>query len=151
VIGTAVGGDATGSVLPDPRGTCWSSVLARAIERAGVAPEEVSYVACAANGATALDSIETGVIAGVLGSDVVVSAPKSITGETLGASGAVSFVAALVALETGTAPPTAGLTDPVGGDRVRHVIGEPLALRDGIAVANAFSLGGNYGCIVVAR
>jgi 3-oxoacyl-[acyl-carrier-protein] synthase II len=151
ILGTAVGGDAIAGMLPDPRGSRWSLVLRQALRNARVEPAEVGYVACAANGATELDSLETGVINRILGPKVPVSAPKSMTGETLGASGGIALVSALVALQTGLAPPTAGLTDPVGGERVHHVMGEPAAVTGDAAVANVFSLGGNYGAVVVGR
>ena len=147
----ATGGDATTSILPDPRGSTWTSVLRSSIERSGISPQDVGYVSCAANGVNELDSLETGVISRVFGRDMPASASKGITGETLGVSGAVSLLTALAALEARAAPPTAGLSDPVGGGRVRHVIGDPAPFEAEFAVANAFSLGGNYGSVVVQR
>ncbi len=145
------GGDAHASMLPDPRGTTWASVMSDCLGRARIDPRDVGYVACAANGVNELDALETGVVSGVLGRDVAVSAPKSIAGETLGASGAVSLVAALAALQAQAAPPTAGLTDPIGARRVRHVMNAPAPFVARFAIANAFSIGGNYGSIVVQR
>jgi 3-oxoacyl-(acyl-carrier-protein) synthase len=123
--------------------------MREALDRAGVTPQDVGYVSAAANGAIELDSLETGVMSRVLGRPVAISATKAATGETLGAGAAVSLAAALMAVQTGMAPPTAGLDDPVGAGRVRHVIGSPASLDGPIALVNAFSLGGNYGGIVV--
>lgn len=145
------GGDANASMLPDPRGSTWTSVVRQSLAQAGIGPQDVGYVACAANGVNELDSLETGVISRVFGRDVAVSASKAMTGETLGASGAVSLAAALAALRAQAAPPTAGLTDPVGANRVRHVMTSPTPFAAEFAVANAFSLGGNYGSVVVQR
>jgi 3-oxoacyl-[acyl-carrier-protein] synthase II len=149
ILGTAVGGDIGRSVLPDPRGLRWTAVVRQALERAGVAAGDVGYVSAAANGAIELDSIETGVISRVLGRRVAISATKAATGETLGAGAGVALAAALMAVQTGQAPPTAGLDDPVGAGRVRHVMGHPAPLDGPIALVDAFSLGGNYGAIVV--
>lgn len=157
LLGSAVGGDA----LPrggdrrtelDPRGTQWEAVLRKALQRSGRTPEDIGYVSGVANGATVLDSLETGVLSRIFGRDIPVSATKAAVGETQGASGAVSLLAGLVALDTGLIPPTAGLTDPVGGARVRHVLaGSPLPLTGDAVMANAFSIGGTYGSVVVAR
>jgi 3-oxoacyl-[acyl-carrier-protein] synthase II len=149
ILATAVGGDTGSSMLPHPRGLRWAAVLRQALDRAGVAREDVGYVSAAANGAIELDSLETGVMSQVLGRPVAISATKAATGETIGAGAAVSLVAALMAVQTGMAPPTAGLDDPVGSGRVRHVIGSPVPLDGPIALVDAFSLGGNYGGIVV--
>lgn len=149
ILATAVGGDTGASMLPHPRGLRWAAVLSQALDRAGVAAEDVGYVSAAANGAIELDSLETGVMSRVLGRPVAISATKAATGETLGAGAAVSLAAALMAVQTGMAPPTAGLDDPVGAGRVRHVIGGPVSLDGPIALVDAFSLGGNYGGIVV--
>jgi 3-oxoacyl-[acyl-carrier-protein] synthase II len=149
ILGTAVGGDAEARLLPHPRGLRWAAVLQQALDRAGVAAEDVGYVSAAANGSIELDSLETGVISRVLGRPVAISATKAAAGETLGPSAAVSLVAALMAVQTGMAPPTANLDDPVGASRVRHVLGAPTALEAPYALVDAFSLGGNYGGIVV--
>ncbi|MGW4947542.1 beta-ketoacyl-[acyl-carrier-protein] synthase family protein [Actinoplanes sp. NPDC004185] len=156
ILGCAVGGDA----LPphateadyDPSGRQWMAVLRAALHRGGVTPADVGFIAAVANGANAIDSAETGVLSQVFGKHVPVSSPKSAVGETQGASGAVSLLSALVALETGLAPPTAGLTDPFGAHRVRHVLdGSRVPVTGRVAVANASSIGGTYGSVVVRR
>ncbi|MEV6104760.1 beta-ketoacyl-[acyl-carrier-protein] synthase family protein [Streptomyces sp. NPDC051940] len=156
VLGSAVGGDA----LPkdarrkelDPRGTQWEAVLHRAVGRAGLTPDDIGYVSAVASGALMLDSLETGVLSRVFGPRIPVSATKAAVGETQGASGAVALLAALVALDTGRIPPTAGLTDPVGAGRVAHVAhGTTAELGRDAVMANAFSIGGTYGSLVVGR
>jgi 3-oxoacyl-[acyl-carrier-protein] synthase II len=149
IMATAVGGDTGASLLPHPRGLRWAAVMREALDRAGVTPQDVGYVSAAANGAIELDSLETGVMSRVLGRPVAISATKAATGETLGAGAAVSLAAALMAVSTGMAPPTSGLDDPIGASRVRHVMGRPASLDGPIALVDAFSLGGNYGGIVV--
>jgi 3-oxoacyl-[acyl-carrier-protein] synthase II len=155
VLGTAVGGNAEMSievaVEHDPRGERWRAVLCQALERAEILPEEVGYVAAAANGAIKLDSLETSVLSGIFGTKIPVSAPKAAVGETMGASAAVGIVACLAALEAGVAPPTADLTDPVGAHRVQHVLDMHVAVAGTAAVANAFSVDGNYGAVVIGR
>lgn len=150
VLGCSTAGDATGSLSPDPSGSQWVGVIRDALDKSGASPDEVAYVAAAANGVQELDALETGVLARALGRPVTVSAPKSVTGETLGASGGIAVLAALVALDSGLAPPTAGLTDPVGAHRVQHAM-RATPLADGVALANAYCLGGNYATAVLAR
>ena len=157
VLGCAVGGDAlpVGAVHSelDPRGTQWEAVMRRALSRAGVEAHDVGYIAAVANGAALLDSVETGVLARVFGRQVPVSAPKAAVGETQGAGGAVAVLAGLVALGSGVAPPTADLTEPVGAHRIRHVLpgGAAVPITADTVLANAFSLGGTYGSVVIGR
>jgi 3-oxoacyl-[acyl-carrier-protein] synthase II len=155
LLGTAVGSDAVSSIETaaerDPMGRRWSTVLGKALARAGVAPDEVGYVAASANGAVKLDSLETAVLSRVFGSQVLVSAPKAAVGEAMGASAAVGVVACLAALEEGAAPPTADLTDPVGSHRVRHVLDPGTEIGGTAVVANAFSVDGGYGAVVIGR
>jgi len=154
ILGCALGGDALPRSVTrtdfDPRGTEWMAVLRRAIARAGKVADDVGYIASTANGIPQVDSHETGVLSRVFGRQTPVSAPKSAVGETQGASGAVALLAALVALDTGLAPPTAGLTDPIGGARIQHVLdGSPIPVTGDVVMANASSIGGTYGSVVV--
>jgi 3-oxoacyl-[acyl-carrier-protein] synthase II len=153
VLGTAVSADAVTTIEAaaerDPKGNRWRDVLAKALRQAAVAPADVGYVAAAANGAIKLDSLETGVLSSVFGTSIPVSAPKSAVGETMGASAGVGVIACLAALEKGVAPPTADLTDPVGSHRVRHVLDMSVEITGTVAVANAVSVDGSYGAVVI--
>ena len=89
--------------------------MRRALEAAGVTPEQVAHVNAHATSTPAGDVVEAQAIAAALGSaaqGVVVSATKSMTGHLLGGAGAIESVASILALNEQTAPPTINLDDP---------------------------------------
>lgn len=91
------------------------SALAAAIERAlsdaGVAASDIGFVVASANGSRDLDAREGTSIVAALGRSVPVAAIKSMTGEALGASGALQAMTALLTLRGGLLPGVAGLDE----------------------------------------
>lgn len=93
--------------------------LARAISLAladaEIGIEEIDYI-CADGAATKIGDItETKAIKEVFGKrayQIPVSAPKSMFGNLLGASGAVDLIIAILAMENNTVPPTINLEEP---------------------------------------
>jgi 3-oxoacyl-[acyl-carrier-protein] synthase II len=82
---------------------------------------------------------------------VPVSSVKSMMGHSLGASGAVEAVAAVLAMEGGFLPPTLHLDHPdpeCDLDYVPHR-SRPLELQ--AVLANAFGFGGNNAAMVFTR
>src|SRR4029453_17351260 len=87
------------------------AAMALALDRAGVAPGSVDLVSASASSSREPDFVEAEAIGGLLGREVPVTAVKSMLGECMGASGALQAAAALVALESGTIPPTINTTE----------------------------------------
>ncbi len=125
------------------------AVMSLALDRAGVAPRSVDLVSACANSSRETDFVEAAAIGGLLGSEVPVTAVKSMLGECAGASGALQTAAALVALESGTIPPTINTTelDPEI-DRIT-LVSRPLPRAVRTALVPALDLQGNSACLVV--
>lgn len=71
------------------------------------------------------------------------TAIKSMTGHTLGGSGLLSLVVAVLAMERNTVPPVLGLTDPIEqAAGLGLVRGGATAADITTAQINAFGLGG---------
>ena len=87
-----------------------ATAIQRALADAGLAPDQIGIVVSSASGSPQLDAREAAAIAAVLGRSVPVTAIKSMTGEALGASGALQALTAIEALRSGTLPGVAGLT-----------------------------------------
>jgi 3-oxoacyl-[acyl-carrier-protein] synthase II len=99
----------------DVRIDVFAAAMRRALDDAGIAPEEVDYVAAGANGSEEGDAIEAQAIGRVFGSrsgDLPVGAVKSMTGEAYGASGGFQTAAAVLALNRGTLTQTINLDQP---------------------------------------
>ena len=125
--------------------------MREALAQAGVTPEEVAVVFASANSSIALDRVEAAALAQVFGpSGVPVVALKGAIGEC-SAAAAGSLVAAILALRSGTIPPTAGyeLADPDCPVDVSRTA-RPLAPRHRtVALVNSFASGGaNFSFVV---
>jgi len=90
-----------------------SDVLARTIEQAldDAGVPGVDAVSSSASGHPVLDRREAAAIAAAVGTRTPVTAVKSMTGESLGAAGALQTILALQAMRCRRLPGVAGLTD----------------------------------------
>lgn len=84
--------------------------IGRALSDAGLAPSDLSAVAASACGSLVQDRREAAAIRASVGAGTPVTAIKSMVGETLGASGALSSIAMIQALRAHRLPGVAGLT-----------------------------------------
>jgi 3-oxoacyl-[acyl-carrier-protein] synthase II len=100
------------------------------------------------------DAAETVAIKRALGEHayrVAVTGPKSMVGHQLGAAGAVSGLAAVMALETSVIPPTINLETPDPECDLDYV---PLVARKAesrVALVNGFGFGGQNGVAAFKR
>lgn len=147
--------DAHHIAQPDPEGIGAVLAIERALETAGVAPDQIAHVNAHATSTPAGDVVEARAIAEALGAaadGVVVSSTKSMTGHLLGGAGAVESVAAIFALRDRMAPPTINLDDPEDDLGVEIAVkptelqqhgAEPMAVLN-----NSFGFGGSNVAIV---
>jgi 3-oxoacyl-[acyl-carrier-protein] synthase-1 len=99
-------------------GSTVARVMARALERAGLAPGDVAAVKVQAAGAPGTDAVEVRALARVFGEALPPCLSlKAALGHTLGASGLAEMAALAACAEAGWLPPTAGFTeaDPLLG------------------------------------
>jgi 3-oxoacyl-[acyl-carrier-protein] synthase II len=140
----AVNCDAYHVTAPDPSGI--TAVIRDAHDRAGVQPRQVDLVMAHGTGTALNDATEIAALSDVFREDAdgpLVTAIKSLTGHTSGASGLMSLVVAVQAMRHGIVPPTLGLENPSEeASRFRFV--RPDAARADISLAqvNAFGFGG---------
>ncbi|GAB3969212.1 beta-ketoacyl-[acyl-carrier-protein] synthase family protein [Actinoallomurus acanthiterrae] len=85
-----------------------------AMDRAGVAPEDVDYVNAHGSGTKQNDRHETAAVKTALGPrahEIPMTSIKSMIGHSLGAIGAIEIAASALAIEYGIVPPTANLRE----------------------------------------
>lgn len=135
---------------PDPRGDGALQAMASALECAGLEPSDVDYINLHGTGTPTNDAVEPKAISRLFkGGIPAVSSTKSALGHTLGAAGAVEAVCAVLAITTGTIPPTIntrGVPNPSGLDIV------PDKARGGrvsTVLSNSFAFGGNNASLVI--
>ena len=111
VYGTVAGGaltcDAFHISAPEPSGVHAARAIELALRAPGVAPEELDYICAHGTATKANDASETRAIRMALGrqaDDVPASSPKSMVGHLIGAAGALSAMACLLAIRDGVLP-----------------------------------------------
>jgi 3-oxoacyl-[acyl-carrier-protein] synthase II len=113
--GGAYTSDAFHITAPDPNGRGATAAMKRAIARAQLEPTDIDYVAAHATATEIGDIAETKSIKNVFGDhayELAISANKSMLGHLLGAAGAVSSLACILAIRDKVVPPTINLETP---------------------------------------
>jgi 3-oxoacyl-[acyl-carrier-protein] synthase II len=154
IAGGALTGDAFHISAPDPSGYGATKAMERALRDAGVDTEEVDYVAAHGTSTPLNDATETKAIRAAFGDHadhLAVSSNKSMIGHTLGAAGAMSALAAVLAIRDNLVPPTINYEelDPACDlDYVPNVAREQPV---GVAIINGFGFGGQNAVAVFRR
>ncbi len=152
LAGFGASSDASHMVIPssDPEPAC--RAVERALEDAGIDPDEVDYVNAHAAGTPVGDRAESHALRRALGASVErvpVSSTKSMTGHLLSGAAAVEALACLVALDRQAVPPTINLDHPDPECALCHVPHEARPHRVRVAVSNSFGFGGSNTCLVL--
>jgi 3-oxoacyl-[acyl-carrier-protein] synthase II len=142
--------DATHMTKPDPRGQ--SEAMARALADAGLAPADIGYINAHGTATVAGDVAETEAVKRVFGAvPPPVSSTKSMHGHVMGATGALEFLASVVALREGFLPPTINLRVPDPACDLDYV---PLSARPAPGLrhvmSNSFAFGGSNAVLIAS-
>ncbi len=146
--------DAYHITSPAPGGEGASESMRLAIEDAGIAPSDISYINAHGTSTPANDRLETEAIKRTFVDDaynIPVSSTKSMTGHMLGAAGAVESLICIKALDEGFVPPTINLRNPDEGLDLDYV---PEKGRSGelkYALTNSLGFGGHNATLVFKR
>lgn len=149
VHGGAYTADAFHITAPDPSGRGATSAMKKALKRAELSATDIDYVAAHATSTTIGDIGETNAIKNALGDHaykVAVSANKSMLGHLLGAAGAVSSLACILAIRDGVIPPTINLDTPDPECDLDYTPNTARKLEVKAALANGFGFGGQNAC-----
>jgi len=155
IVGYASTADASHITLPDSEGE--SEAMRGALRDARLVPADIQYINAHGTATKFNDSSETKAIKQVFGErayDIPVSSIKAALGHSMGASGAVEFIATILAIERNLMPPTINYEEPDPECDLDYVTGgaRPLSTREGLrtALSNSFGFGGN-NAVLVAR
>ena len=148
--GAGITSDSYDIVAPDPEGTGQRRAAKTAIERAGVALDDVVHVNAHATSTPTGDGPEAAWIAELLGEDTVVTATKSMTGHLLGAAGAIEAIATVLSVARDVVPPTINLDDPDDDVRV-DVPREAREMTVSAALNDSFGFGGHNTALLFRK
>lgn len=145
--------DSSHITKPDAVGQ--TRTILNALHEAQLQPQDIHYINAHGTATLAGDIEETKAIKQVFGSHaakVPVSSTKSMHGHLMGATGAVEFMAAVLALHNQAIPPTINLHEPDPECDLDYV---PNQGRSGVkldaVMSNSFAFGGSNAVLIAKR
>lgn len=151
--------DAYHITAPDVNGGGARRSMRWALEDAGLNAQDIDYVNAHGTSTPLGDKAEVEAVTTLFGDHarksrggrLMMSSTKSMTGHTLGASGAVELVACIHAVRDGVIPPTINLDNPDEGFDIDFVPHQARERPVKYAMNNTFGFGGHNCTLVVGR
>jgi 3-oxoacyl-[acyl-carrier-protein] synthase II len=147
--------------ITEPNQAVIEKAIAGALRDAGVPTDCVGYINAHGTSTRMNDSVETKAIMNVFGAHAFnglrVSATKSMIGHSLGASGALGAIVAILSMEKGVVHPTLNYETPdpelIGpyGRHLNYVPDHSQEKRLDVAMVNSFGFGGHNAVLVFGR
>lgn len=154
IAGYGMSADAYHITMPAPEGAGAARAMRRALEDAGVTPDQVSYINAHGTSTGPNDRNETAAVKTVFGErayQVPMSSTKSMTGHLLGAAGAIEAMFCLQAIRDDVLPPTINLDNPDPDCDLDYVPHTARRHRVDVALSNSFGFGGHNATLVIKR
>ena len=152
LIGFGSTTDAYHITSPNPNGEGGAKAMIRAIEDAGIKPEDIDYINAHGTSTHLNDSTETLAIKTALGEaskKVKVSSTKGNIGHLLGAAGGVEAVICVKAIENGIVPPTINYNEKDEECDLDIVPNEPIKEKLNVVMSNSLGFGGHNASIII--
>ena len=152
MIGYAANSDAIHITAPDAEGTSAARCMSLAMKRAGIVPQEVSYINAHGTSTPLGDPAETAAIKLALGEhayQVPISSTKSMTGHLSAGSGALEATICVQVLRHNVIPPTINLDTPDPDCDLDFVPNQARAAEANVVLSNSFGFGGHNAVLVL--
>jgi 3-oxoacyl-[acyl-carrier-protein] synthase II len=152
IAGYGATADAAHITFPDPAGE--AHAIKRALKDAGATAVEIDYINAHGTATKLNDTSETEALKAVFGSrayEIPVSSIKSMLGHSMGASGAIEFIATVLSIERGLLPPTINYEERDPQCDLDYITEGARAVKMRAAISNSFGFGGNNAVLVARR
>ena len=152
LAGYGASGDAYHMTAPCVDGEGAARAMERALDDAGLSPEEVQHINAHGTSTPAGDPAEVAAIKRVFGEHarrLMVSSTKSMTGHLLGAAGGLEAAVTAMTLARGIVPPTINLERPDPTCDLDFVPNQARTHRVTAALSNSFGFGGHNVTLAV--
>jgi 3-oxoacyl-[acyl-carrier-protein] synthase II len=143
--------DAYHITAPLESGAGAALAIQRALDKAGIKPDEVDYINAHGTSTLLNDKMETKAIKTVFGErayQIPVSSTKSMMGHLVGSAGAVEAAICIMVIQNGIIPPTINLTHPDPECDLDYVPNVARRARVTTALSNSFGFGGHNSVLV---
>jgi nodulation protein E len=151
IVGFGMSADSKDLTAPDADGM--AQAITAALADAALSPDAIDYVNAHGTGTAANDHAETVALHRSFGAharQLAVSSTKSVVGHTLGAAGALEFIAAVMAIRDGIVPPTMNYLGADPDCDLDYVPNEARRMPVRAILSNSFAFGG-LNAVLVAR
>jgi len=154
IVGLGFTGDAHHITAPPEGGEGAARSMRRAVKDSGISPDQVDYINAHGTSTQLNDTSETQAIKTVFGDHaykMYISSTKSMTGHLLGAAGAVEAIAAILACNTDTIPPTINYEFPDPTCDLNYTPNTPVKWTVRYALSNTFGFGGHNATLMFKK
>ena len=154
IAGYGLSGDAYHITAPSEDADGGRRVMAMALRKAGVRPDEVDYINAHGTSTPHNDRLETLAIKRCFGEHagrLAISSTKSMTGHLLGGSGGLEAGITALAVYHQMAPPTINLENPDPDCDLDYVPAVSRSMPIRYAMSNSFGFGGTNAALLLKR
>jgi 3-oxoacyl-[acyl-carrier-protein] synthase II len=154
IVGYGATGDAYHITSPAPDGEGAARSMTKALDDAGILPEQVDYINAHGTSTHLNDLYETKAIKEVFKEHAYrlsVSSTKSMTGHMLGAAGAVEAIFSLLSIKEGILPPTINYETPDEELDLDYVPNEAKKKEVQIVLSNSLGFGGHNATLIFKK
>lgn len=154
ILGHGMTCDAYHMTSPDPEGAQSVRAMEIAMRSAGVGPDEIDYINAHGTSTPLNDKTETMIVKKVFGKrayQIPISATKSMIGHLIGAAGSVELIAAILAMEHNTIPPTINYENPDPECDLDYVPNQARPAQIRTVMKNSFGFGGKNSILIIRK
>jgi 3-oxoacyl-[acyl-carrier-protein] synthase II len=154
IVGYGASADAYHITAPSEDGDGGRRVMAMAIRKAGIQPDEVDYINAHGTSTPFNDKLETLAIKRLFGDHarkLAISSTKSMTGHLLGGAGGLEGGISALAVYHQVAPPTINLDHPDPECDLDYVPHTSRQMKIQYALSNSFGFGGTNAALLFKR
>lgn len=151
VSGFGMSDDAFHMTSPPEDGRGAAQAMQNALKDAGLEGGAIGYVNAHGTSTPAGDVAESRAIESTLGSSVLVSSTKSMTGHLLGAAGAIEAIFSVQALNNNKVPPTMNIENLDENCHLDYVANTARDVELKHVLSNSFGFGGTNGSLIFSK
>lgn len=158
MVGEGASADAHHITASHPEGLGAKLVMQRALDDAGLKPEDIDYINVHGTSTPVGDISEAKAIKDVFGEHAYklnISSTKSMTGHLLGAAGAVEALACVLSVKNDIVPPTINHTEGDNDEaldyKMNFTFNKAQKREVRAALSNTFGFGGHNCCVVFKK
>src|SRR5262249_37957950 len=154
LVGYGMTGDAFHITMPDQSGSGAGRGIAKALDDAGVKPEQIEYINAHGTSTPYNDKFETMAIKKTFGEQankMAISSTKSMTGHLLGAAGGVEGVFSVLSIYRNLLLPTINYVTPDPDCDLDYIPNQAREAKITYALSNSFGFGGTNAPLLFKR